>query len=135
MANILIVDDQPYIGQLLAAELTLEGHQVTSVDNAESVRERALSYQPDLVLLDLYLEGPQGFALLEDIKREYPQLPVLIMTAYDSYQEDRRLSLADGYVIKSVDLGELKEKIAEILSGKRSEGIRPTEASPRSDFE
>jgi DNA-binding response OmpR family regulator len=135
VANILIVDDQPSIGQLMTAELTLEGHHVTSVDNAESVRTRVLSFQPDLVLLDLYLEGPQGFALLEDIKRKYPQLPVLIYTAYDSYQEDRRLSRADGYVIKSVDLGELKVKIAEILRGKRSEGIRPAEASPCSDFE
>ncbi|MBW1741127.1 MAG: response regulator [Deltaproteobacteria bacterium] len=116
MANILIIDDQPCVRKLLSEELIIEGYQVHSLGHAESVREHLLSSQPDLVLLDLYLEGPEGFGLFEDIKRQYPHMPVIIVTAYDSFMDDPRVSHADGYVIKSIHLDELKQKIAQVLT-------------------
>ena len=115
MSKILIVDDQLCVQQLLTAELTLEGYLVASSGDAESAKRRLSSFQPDVVILDLYLGGPDGFDLFEDIKRKYPDLPVIILTAYDSYREDPRLSQADGYVIKSVVLDELKGEIADVL--------------------
>lgn len=122
MSNILIVDDQPCIRALLSEELILGGHRVHGVGDAESVREHLLFTRPDLILLDLYLEGgPEGFGILGDIKRQYPHLPVIIVTAYDSYSEDPRLSHADGYMIKSVYFfDELKQKIAQVLSQQRT---------------
>ncbi|MCK4729538.1 MAG: response regulator [Desulfobacterales bacterium] len=72
MPNILIVDDQPCVQQLLSEELIREGYGVDSVGDAESVRQYLIFSQPDIVLLDLYLDGPEGFGLLEDIKRQYP---------------------------------------------------------------
>ena len=119
MANVLIVDDQPCIRALLSEELICEGYQVISVGSAESLMGHLRSSHFDLVLLDLYLDGPDGFELLADVKREYPNLPVLVVTAYDSFADDPRLSGAAGYVIKSTDLGELKEKIADVLQSKR----------------
>jgi DNA-binding NarL/FixJ family response regulator len=72
-----------------------------------------------VVLLDLYLDGFKGWDILDDIKRIAPKLPVLILTAYDTFQEDPRLSQADGYVIKSfVNLDKLKEKLAGVLERK-----------------
>jgi DNA-binding response OmpR family regulator len=120
MANILIVDDQICVRQFLAEELSIEGHEVHGVGDAESVRRYLLISQPDLILLDLYLEGPDGFGLFKDIKRQYPDLPVIIVTAYDSFAEDPRVSGADGYVIKSIDPDELKRKIAQVLTQQRS---------------
>jgi len=116
MSKILIVDDQLCVQQLLTAELTLEGYHVASSGDAESAKGRLLSFRPDVVLLDLYLDGPEGFGLFDDIKRKYPDLPVIILTSYDSYRDDPRLSEADGYVIKSIVLDELKGKIADVLS-------------------
>jgi DNA-binding NarL/FixJ family response regulator len=72
----------------------------------------------DLVLLDLYLDGRDGFELLSTIKQECPALPVLVVTAYDSFAEDPRLSEAAGYFVKSTDLDPLKEKIADVLQRK-----------------
>ena len=115
MSKILIVDDQLCVRQLLTAELTLEGYHVASSDDAESAKGRFLFFRPDVVLLDLYLDGPEGFGLFDDIKRKYPRLPVIIFTAYDGYMDDPRLSQADGYVIKNIDCDELKVKIADIL--------------------
>ncbi len=89
-----------------------------STGDAESVIGHLRFSRPDLVLLDLYLDGPDGWEVLRDIKNQDPHLPVVIFTAYDSFMDDPRLSQADGYVIKSIDLGELKQKIAEFLNRK-----------------
>jgi DNA-binding response OmpR family regulator len=118
VSKILVVDDQLCVQQLLTAELTLKGYHVASSGNAESAKRRLLSFCPDVVLLDLYLCGPDGFDLFEDIKRKFPDLPVIILTAYDSYRDDPRLSQADGYVTKSIVLDELKGKIADVLKRK-----------------
>jgi two-component SAPR family response regulator len=52
----------------------------------------------------------------EEIKGHDPTVPVLIVTAYDTFLEDPRLAHADGYVIKSFNTDELKKKIHEKLT-------------------
>jgi two-component system response regulator (stage 0 sporulation protein F) len=120
MANILVVDDQLCVRKLLAEELMLQGHKVSGIGDAESARRYLQSFRPDLVLLDLYIDGPQGFRLLEDIKCQHPDLPVIIVTAYDSFADDPRVSRANAYVIKSIHLDTLKEKIAQALRRQES---------------
>ena len=118
MPNILIVDSQPCVRKLLSEELICEGYEVATADDAESARVYLRSSRPDLVLLDLYLDGPDGWKVLRDVKRQDPHLPVLIVTAYESFADDARLSLVDGYVVKSLDFMELKQEIANALSRK-----------------
>jgi DNA-binding response OmpR family regulator len=120
MPGILIVDDQPCVRALLSEELVQEGYWVEGLGNAESVRTHLRLTRPDLVLLDLYLDGPEGWELLRDIKRQDPDLPVLIVTAYDSFVDDPRLSQADGYFVKSLNFMDLKQKIADLLRRKSS---------------
>lgn len=51
-------------------------------------------------------------------------MSVIVLTAYDSYRDDPRLAEADGYVVKSIALDELKQKIADVLGRKAlSEGL------------
>lgn len=118
MANILIVDDLLYVRELLAEELICEGYRVATAGDVKSARDHFRSSQPDLVILDLYLDGPEGRDLLRDIKRQNPELPVIIFTAYDSYVDDPGLSQADGYIIKSFVLDGLKQKVADVLGRK-----------------
>lgn len=124
MAKILIVDDQTCIQQLIAEHLLFEGYEVARARDPDSAKTLIYTSRPNLVLLDLYLDGPEGFSLFQDIKRQYSHLPVIILTAYDSYREDGRLSQADGYVVKSADLGELKTKIAEVLTSRRTHRLK-----------
>ena len=120
MVSILIVDDQPYIQELFSQELMGEGYKVLSTGDAESAKVCLENSKPDLVLLDLFLNGFEGWNVLHEIKRKDPHLPVLIVTAYDTYADDPRLSQADGYVVKSfVHLDELKHKIANVLGRKQ----------------
>jgi DNA-binding response OmpR family regulator len=120
MPSILIVDSQPCVQKLLSEELICEGYRVATAGDAESARAYLRSSQPDLVLLDLYLDGLDGFGVLRDTKGQYPDLPVIIATAHHSFEDDPRVFQADGYVIKSFDFMELKQKIANALSRKAS---------------
>ena len=116
MACILIVDDQPLIQMLFSEELEDEGYVVESVGDAMLVKERINEKKPDVVLLDLYLKGFEGWEVLREIKASVPDLPVLILTAYDSYADDPRVAEADGYILKSFfHLDQLKQKIADVL--------------------
>jgi CheY-like chemotaxis protein len=116
-ARILIVDDQACVRELLSEELGQDGYSVASAGDAESIWRFLEISKPDLVLLDLCLEGFQGWDLLKGLKEKEPDLPVLILTAYDTYADDPRASQADGYMVKSfVALDRLKREISEILS-------------------
>jgi len=88
-------------------------NKVSTTDDIESVRKNIFSFKPDLVLLNLYLK--HGFVvwdILREIKMQDPDIPVLIVTGYDNYLFDSRLSQADGYVIKSHCLcDDLKQKM------------------------
>jgi two-component system response regulator (stage 0 sporulation protein F) len=120
MASILIIDDQPYIQKLFSQELMDEGYKVLSTGDAESAKGYLENSKPDLVLLDLFLNGFEGWNVLQEIKRKDPHIPVLIVTAYDTYADDPRLSQADGYMVKSfVHFDELKHKIADVLGQKQ----------------
>ena len=119
MSSILIVDDQPHIRELFSQELMDEGHRVLGVGDAESVMKSISDSKPDLVLLDLYLNGLEGWDVLREIKRKDSHVPVLIVTAYDNYVDDPRLSEADGYILKSFNnIENLKKKVVEILDRK-----------------
>lgn len=101
--DILIVDDQPYIPDLLSVELTQEGYQVTRAKNTEAMWEHLQDSRPEVVLLDHYLNGTESWDVLLDINRKRPELPVLI------------------YVIKNLEaLYKLKQTITEVLSMKRN---------------
>jgi DNA-binding response OmpR family regulator len=116
MWKILVVDDQDCIRNLITETLSPDGYEMHAAGDAQSVRQILMSSQPDLVLLDLYLDGPEGFGLLQEIKRQHPSLPVIIVTAYDSHRDDPRLREADGYIVKSVEFwDEMRQKVADVL--------------------
>ncbi len=116
MASILIVDDQPFLGEILAEEMSDEGHHITCLWDADCVMDYVEESKPDIILLDLYLHGFEGWGLLDKIKKYDPSLPIIIVTAYDSFENDPRVAVADAYVIKSVNLDNLKQVIHENLA-------------------
>lgn len=121
MAKILIVDDQTCIQQFYKEELTEDGYDVITANDGYQAMAQIEAFEPDLVVLDLFLKGPNGWEILDMIKKKNSYLPVIIATAYDSYIEDSRLKGAGGYIVKSTNTTELKEKISELLMEQRQE--------------
>jgi DNA-binding response OmpR family regulator len=118
MAQILIIDDKAAVRALFEEELKSKGHQVTALGDTALVEPAIRLQKPDLVLLDLYMKENRGWGVLEAIKCKNPSLPVLIITAYDSYSGDPRMALAEGIVIKSFDFDHLLGRMDEILQRK-----------------
>mgnify|MGYP001105414236 CR=1 FL=1 len=115
MAKILVVDDEEHIRFLYSEELTEEGYDVITADSGYKLLERIEEEKPDLVVLDIKMVDYNGLDLLQDIRNQYADLPVILCTAYDTFKEDMKSIAADAYVIKSFDLTELKNKISAIL--------------------
>ena len=116
----MIVDDEKYIRQLYAEELDEEGYQVVTMSSGFRLIEKIESENPDLVILDIRLKDYNGLDLLQDIKKRFSNLPVGFCTAYDTFRSDTKSAGAEFYVIRSFDLTELKNRIAQALepSGK-----------------
>ncbi len=120
MAKILLVDDEQYIRRLYTEELSEEGHTVFTVASGHNLLKRIDSLQPEAVVLDIKLVDYDGLELLQDIRNQHYDLPVILCTAYDTYKEDPKSIAADHYVVKSFDLSELKMAIHRAIEADTS---------------
>lgn len=121
MARLLVVDDEQDIRYLFQCELEEEGYTVDGAGSAAEAERLLQSHSYDLVVLDIQIGSESGLEILQDIIAQRQDLPVILCTAYSCYKEDFSSWLADGYVVKSSDLTELKQEISRVLakSGQR----------------
>jgi DNA-binding NtrC family response regulator len=118
MSRLLVVDDEANIRLLYAEELTEEGYDVaTAAGTAEAV-EKLQEGVFDLAVLDIKLKNESGIELLQKLVKERHDMPVILCSAFSCYKDDFSAWLADGYVVKSGDLSELKQEIARVLAKK-----------------
>jgi len=85
-ARILIVDDEPLIREFLEETLRRTGHSVEIASSAEDALRRIPLDPPDLVLLDIRLQGRDGLSLLPELRLLCPDAPVLMMTGHGSLE-------------------------------------------------
>jgi DNA-binding response OmpR family regulator len=111
-AKVLVVDDEKHIRMLYQEELESDGYVVATSDGEEDILTTLERERPSLVILDIKL-GPNrsGLDVLQEIRGKDQTIPVILSTAYDSFQHDLKSIAADFYVVKSVDLSELKSKV------------------------
>jgi DNA-binding response OmpR family regulator len=115
--RVLVVDDEKHIRMLYKEELEAEGYTVSTTDGQEAILEVIEREKPMVVVLDIKL-GPNlsGLDLLQEIRGKDQDLPVILSTAYDSFQHDLKSIAADYYVVKSVELDELKNKVSMAMA-------------------
>ena len=114
--RVLIVDDEENLCLLYREELESEGYNVRTVSDAASAMRIVQEDPPDVVVMDIrmpHMDGIEAMGRLLSLKNE---LPVILNTAYSSYKDDFRSWPAEAYVIKSSDLGELKQTLRKVLS-------------------
>jgi two-component system, OmpR family, alkaline phosphatase synthesis response regulator PhoP len=121
-ANILIVEDEQSLHETLKLNLEMEGYDVTSAFNgAEALRHCQGSYF-DLVILDIMLPAVDGLSVLETMRLNKIDSPVLILSAKNS-SADRVAGLrkgADDYVTKPFELEELMLRVGNLVQKGRA---------------
>jgi DNA-binding response OmpR family regulator len=122
MAKILIVDDEEGIRMLYAMELEDEGYQVITLPDGKELLDTVEKEHPDVLVLDIKMKEYNGLDLLQQIRKKYYDLPVILNSAYSSFKVDLKAVAADYYVVKSSDLTELKEKLKIALEARLPEG-------------
>ena len=114
---VLIVEDDPALRDALAATVELAGFAVKSASDGTQAMQ-VLENQPvQLVVSDVQMDGMDGYTLLQKVKANIPQLPVVLMTAYGTIQkavEAMRAGAAD-YLVKPFDAEALVEMLRNYL--------------------
>jgi CheY-like chemotaxis protein len=116
MAKILIIEDNEYLGRMYENLLSLESYNVAWVASGEEGLERAESFKPDLILLDVIMPKINGIQVLQKLKDNIltQNIQVIILTVIGEKEIiDKCMKLgASGYIIKStVNLDQLLSEI------------------------
>lgn len=115
--RLLLVEDDPMIGESVHLALVQDGYAVDWVKNGLAAETALATETYDLVLLDLGLPGRDGLEVLAGLRGAKKDTPVLIMTARDAVA-DRVAGLdagADDYLVKPFDLDELAARIRALV--------------------
>lgn len=141
-SDILIVDDEEDIRELVAGILSDEGHETRTAGDADSALAAIAGRVPRLVFLDIWLQGSRldGLGLLDEIKKQHPELPVVMISghgtietavsairrgAYDfiekPFKADRLILIAD----RALETSKLKREVSDLRrrSGEATELI------------
>ncbi len=122
--DILIVEDDPVLGQAVLETIELHGFSAVLVDNALTALDRLDKELPALLLSDVRMDEMDGQTLLKKVKRQYPGLPVVIMTAYASIDQAVAI-MQDGaadYLEKPFKAEHLIAKIKKYLQPAKASG-------------
>jgi len=114
--EILVVDDEPYITDLLAAALRFEGFAVEVAATGQEALEKARTSSPDLIMLDVMLPDLSGTEVCTRLRDDGNRVPVVFLTARDATEDKvEGLRLADDYVTKPFSLVELVARVRAVL--------------------
>lgn len=115
--RILIIEDDLAIGAFVQTALEREGFGVELVERGEAALERAETFSPDLILLDLMLPGLDGLQVCQALRRRAQYIPIIMLTAKDD-DVDKIVGLelgADDYITKPFKIRELLARVRALL--------------------
>jgi two-component system, OmpR family, response regulator MprA len=115
-ARVLVVEDDPDIGDVVRRSLRREGYDVRLAPDGSAALDEAAVFEPDAVVLDLGLPQVDGLEVSKQLRAD-GDVPILMLTARDSV-EDRVEGLdsgADDYLVKPFDLQELLARVRALL--------------------
>jgi two-component system nitrogen regulation response regulator GlnG len=120
--RVWIIDDDPGIRYVLEEYLRSQKLPVRTFANGTSLNAAMAQHRPDLVIADVRLDGESGLELMQDLRENHPQLPVIIMTAYSDLNS--AVSAFQGgafeFLAKPFDLDEVGRLIRKALKAPES---------------
>src|ERR1700723_2641022 len=119
--TVFVVDDHPLLRQGLAMLINRESDLMVcgEAEEAKAAMKAIAARQPDILIADISLNGPDGLDLLKNIRTLYPDLPVLILSMHDEsiYAERALRARANGYIMKQEATEKVLVAVRRILSG------------------
>lgn len=119
--RIVMADDHKLLRSTLSNYLSTHDDiiVVSQADNGDTALEETLTHMPDVLLLDLNMPGKHGLDALPEIRKQAPEVKVLVLTGRDddNYIMRALRSGAHGYVLKSTDEEKLVESIRQVMDG------------------
>lgn len=119
--RIIIADDHAVVRQAMHVMLEMEPEftVIGEADDGEQALVLADEFQPDLVLMDIRMEGMDGVEATRRLRKQHPEISVLILTGYG---EDQILlqaveAGAQGFLLKDASAEEVKQAILRVVSG------------------
>ena len=109
MAKILVVDDDKPILEVVKTVLELEGYDVETISHWPDVFEKIKTYKPNLVILDIFIEGADGRVICKELKKSKTtaHIPVILFSATRRLEDYTKDSNAQGYLKKPFNTTEL----------------------------
>ncbi len=130
---VLIVEDDASVSWALEQAISSEGYLVNTAADAKQARRKIKQERPDIVLTDVRMPGESGLDLLSDLNKQYPSLPVVVMTAHGTMEtaiEAVKRGAFD-YLIKPLDL----DKVYDVLSRVCDQATVAASADPEQEQE
>ena len=119
--RVFVVDDHPLLRQGLALLINqqLDLEVCWEAEEAQAVMQAIAKEVPDIVIVDISLNGPDGLDLLKNIRASHPDLPVLILSMHDEaiYAERALRARANGYIMKQEATEKVLVAVRRILNG------------------
>jgi CheY-like chemotaxis protein len=123
--RILYVEDAEVIRDTIARLLELNGYKVAYAKNGKEGVDMAVSWNPDVILMDLRMPVMDGFSAIDEIKQDprTQQIPVFVISAWSGKKErtQAKLAGANGFFVKPPDLNKLIEAIEEVVAASRKQ--------------
>jgi two-component system CheB/CheR fusion protein len=115
-SKVLIVDDHRDAADALAALLASSGHQVVTCYQGPAAIERAESYRPQVVILDIALPGMDGYEVARRLREKLPNAMLIALTGWLAEENSARAHKAgfDHYMVKPVQFAELQKLFAKL---------------------
>ena len=120
MEKILFVDDDLSILRLYKEEFSEGGYEVILANNGKEALMKYRTEHPELVIMDMRMPGMDGIEALTTILGRDRQASIVINSAFPQHRGNFMTWGAEAYLIKSSDLGGLKQKVREVLDKRQA---------------
>ena len=125
--HILSVDDEQDIRELLQESLGMRGYRVSTAATPDEARKIAKADRPDLIILDFQIEESDGFVLIDEFRKLYPDIPLMLLTGAvfgkGAVREVIEKKVAS-YLDKTASLSQILDEIHRLIGDPETEAAK-----------
>lgn len=117
MFNILVVEDDIKLNRIYCSALQSNSYNAIQALDGEEALDIVAEKNVDLVISDIMMPGVDGYELTKELREMYPELPILMISAKEGFEDKRYGFMAgiDDYMVKPVDLNEMILRVNALL--------------------